>query len=72
MQNECSYVIEYFRSHGNADLTILSTAALKGKNTKQNLCIHLSNGVPSVRVGWNRELEPFILCSYWIILALFN
>lgn len=35
MQNECSYVIEYFRSHGNADLIISSTAALKGKQTHQ-------------------------------------
>lgn len=75
MQNECSYVIEYFRSHGNADLTILSTAAFKRKQTpkpKQILCIHVSNGVPSIRVGWTRELEPFLLCSDQIILALFN
>lgn len=49
-----AHVIEYFRSHGNADLTILSTAAFKRKQKpkpKQILCICLSNGVPSIRVG---------------------
>jgi len=36
LQNDCSYVIEYFRSRGNADLTTLSTAALKGEKTQTN------------------------------------
>lgn len=43
--------MEYFRSHGNADLAILSTAALKGKKPPEPKQIHLSNGVPSLRVG---------------------